>query len=188
MVRLIDGEIRKGMKIRLMSNNQVYEVDSVGALSPKMKELDQLSAGEVGFIIATIKVVADTKIGDTITGYQNPTAIPYPGFQEVKPMVFAGLYPVEPNQYEARPQKLPERFVLFTNRKWRSANAAAFLASPHKIIRAPGRVIITPRRCRSPDRWGDPGHAFPSQPILQIEADFMREFVGVILKLWEKRR
>ena len=86
MVRLIDGEIRKGMKIRLMSNNQVYEVDSVGALSPKMKELDQLSAGEVGFIIATIKVVADTKIGDTITGYQNPTAIPYPGFQEIKPM------------------------------------------------------------------------------------------------------
>ena len=100
MVRLIDGEIFKGMKIRLMSNNQVYEVDSVGALSPKMKELDRLSAGEVGFIIANIKVVADTKIGDTITGHQNPTAIPYPGFQEVKPMVFAGLYPVEPNQYE----------------------------------------------------------------------------------------
>ena len=90
MVRLIDGEIAKGMKIRLMSNNQVYEVDSVGALSPKMKELDRLSAGEVGFIIANIKVVADTKIGDTITGHQNPTADAYPGFQEVKPMVFAG--------------------------------------------------------------------------------------------------
>jgi GTP-binding protein LepA len=100
MVRLIDGEVTKGTKIRLMSNNQVYEVDSVGALSPKMKELDRLSAGEVGFMIANIKVVADTKIGDTVTSHQTPTAIPYPGFQEIKPMVFAGLYPVEPNQYE----------------------------------------------------------------------------------------
>jgi GTP-binding protein LepA len=100
MVRLIDGEIAKGMKIRLMSNNQVYEVDNVGALSPKMKELEKLSAGEVGFIIANIKVVADTKIGDTITGHQNPTAMAYPGFQEIKPLVFAGLYSTEPNQYE----------------------------------------------------------------------------------------
>jgi GTP-binding protein LepA len=100
MVRLIDGEITKGMKIRLMSNNQVYEVDNVGALSPKMKDLDKLSAGEVGFIIANIKVVADTKIGDTITGHQNPTATAYPGFQEIKPLVFAGLFSTEPNQYE----------------------------------------------------------------------------------------
>src|SRR5512138_2837907 len=78
MVRLIDGEIMKGMKIRLMSNNQVYEVDSVGALSPKMKELDRLSAGEVGFMIANIKVVADTKIGDTVTSHQTPTPVPFP--------------------------------------------------------------------------------------------------------------
>jgi GTP-binding protein LepA len=101
MARLIDGEIRKGMKIRLMSNNQVYEVDSVGVLTPKMKEIESLSAGEVGYIIANIKVVSDTKIGDTITGHANPTAQPFPDFQEIKPMVFAGLYPVEPNQYES---------------------------------------------------------------------------------------
>jgi GTP-binding protein LepA len=101
MARLIDGEVRKGMKIRLMSNNQVYEVDNVGVLTPKMKEVDCLFAGEVGYIIANIKVVSDTKIGDTITGHANPTAAPFPDFQEIKPMVFAGLYPVEPNQYEA---------------------------------------------------------------------------------------
>ena len=65
-----------------------------------MKEIDRLSAGEVGFIIANIKVVADTKIGDTITEPTNPPAAAFPGFQEIKPMVFAGLYPVEPNQYE----------------------------------------------------------------------------------------
>lgn len=101
MVRMIDGEIRKGIRIQLMSNKQVYQVDNVGVLSPKMREVDSLSAGEVGYIIANIKVVADTKIGDTITAQDNPTSTPFPGFQEIKPMVFAGLYPVEPNQYEA---------------------------------------------------------------------------------------
>src|SRR5437588_7594584 len=88
------------MKIRLMSNGQVYPIESVGVLNPKMKELDRLSAGEVGYIIANIKVVADTKIGDTITDNANPTAAAFPGFQEIKAMVFAGLYTVEPNQYE----------------------------------------------------------------------------------------
>jgi GTP-binding protein LepA len=83
-----------------MSNGQVYQVDAVGALTPKAKELDRLSAGEVGYLVANIKVVADTKIGDTITEHDKPTAAAFPGFQEIKPMVFAGLYPVEPNQYE----------------------------------------------------------------------------------------
>jgi GTP-binding protein LepA len=101
LIRVMDGEIHKGMKIRLMSNGQVYQVESVGALSPKMKELDRLTAGEVGYLIANIKVVADTKIGDTITDNANPTAAAFPGFQEIKAMVFAGLYTVEPNQYEA---------------------------------------------------------------------------------------
>jgi len=100
LVRLIDGKLHKGMKIRLMSNGQVYQVDNVGVLSPKMREVDILSAGEVGYVIANIKVVADTKIGDTITEHDRPTATAFPGFQEIKPMVFAGLYPVEPNQYE----------------------------------------------------------------------------------------
>jgi GTP-binding protein LepA len=101
LVRVIDGEVHKGMKIRLMSNGQVYQVDNVGVLTPKMKEVDRIATGEVGFIVANIKVVADTKIGDTITEQDRPTAVPFPGFQEIKPMVFAGLYPVEPNQYEA---------------------------------------------------------------------------------------
>jgi GTP-binding protein LepA len=100
MVRLIDGVVKKGMKIRLMSNNQVFDVLEVGALSPKMKEIDRLSAGEVGYVIANIKVISDTKIGDTMTEANNPTATAFPDFQEIKAMVFAGLYTVEPNQYE----------------------------------------------------------------------------------------
>ncbi|MEW5978708.1 MAG: translation elongation factor 4 [Acidobacteriota bacterium] len=101
LVRVIDGTLKVGMKIRLVSNSQAYEVEKVGVSTPKMQEVDQLSVGEVGFVIANIKRVADTKIGDTITEDARPTAVPFPGFQEIKPMVFSGLYPIEPNQYEA---------------------------------------------------------------------------------------
>ena len=101
LVRLIDGTIKPGMKIRLVSNGQTYEVEKVGVSTPKMQEVDQLSVGEVGFVVANIKKVSDTKIGDTITEDARPTTVPFPGFQEIKPMVFSGLYPIEPNQYEA---------------------------------------------------------------------------------------
>jgi GTP-binding protein LepA len=101
LVRVIDGTLSVGMKVRLVSNSQVYEVEKVGVLTPKMQEIDQLSVGEVGFVVANIKKVSDTKIGDTITDDARPTPVPFPGFQEIKPMVFSGLYPIEPNQYEA---------------------------------------------------------------------------------------
>ena len=100
LVRVIDGTLKVGMRIRLLSNGQAYDVEKVGILTPKLQEVDQLSVGEVGFVIANIKRVADTQIGDTITDDSNPTSDPFPEFQEVKPMVFSGLYPIEPNQYE----------------------------------------------------------------------------------------
>ncbi len=100
MVRVIDGELRKGMKIRLMAKGRDFEVEDLGVLTPKPREIDRLGAGEVGFIVANIKTVADVSIGDTITDAARPTTEAFPGFQEVKPMVFAGIYPVEPNQYE----------------------------------------------------------------------------------------
>jgi GTP-binding protein LepA len=100
LVRVIDGTLRVGMKIRLVSNGQVYEIEKVGVLTPKMEEINELSVGEVGFVVANIKKVSDTKIGDTITEDSRPTTVPFPGFQEIKPMVFSGLYPIEPNQYE----------------------------------------------------------------------------------------
>jgi len=101
LVRVIDGTLKVGMKIRLVSNGQVYDVEKVGVLTPKMQDVEQLSVGEVGFVVAKIKRVSDTKIGDTITDDSRPTTVPFPGFQEIKPMVFSGLYPIEPNQYEA---------------------------------------------------------------------------------------
>ncbi len=101
LVRVIDGTLRAGMKIRLVSNGRAYEVERVGVQTPKMEAVAELSAGEVGFVIANIKKVSDTQIGDTLTEDANPTRVPFPGFQEIKPMVFSGLYPIEPNQYSA---------------------------------------------------------------------------------------
>ncbi len=100
MVRLIDGELKRGMKIRLMAQSRDYYVEDLGVLTPKPRPIDRLGAGEVGFIVANIKTVADVSIGDTVTETARPTTEPFPGFQEIKPMVFAGLYPIEPNQYE----------------------------------------------------------------------------------------
>ncbi|MBL8172142.1 MAG: elongation factor 4 [Acidobacteria bacterium] len=100
MVRVIDGELRRGMKIKLMAKGTTHEVEDLGVLTPKPRPIDKLGVGEVGFIVANIKTVADVSIGDTVTEAARPTTEPFPGFQEIKPMVFAGVYPVESHQYE----------------------------------------------------------------------------------------
>ena len=99
LVRMVDGVMRPGMKIRLVAAAQEYEVEQVGVFVPKPEVADGLGVGEVGFLIANIKNVADAKIGDTVTEAKRRTTSPFPGFQEMKPMVFAGLYPVESHQY-----------------------------------------------------------------------------------------
>jgi GTP-binding protein LepA len=99
LTRVIDGVMRAGMKIRLMAKGQEYIIDQVGVFSPKPTPIDELGAGEVGFIFAGIKTVTDASIGDTITEAARPTLEPFPGFKESKPMVFAGLYPVEGSEY-----------------------------------------------------------------------------------------
>jgi GTP-binding protein LepA len=99
VIRVIDGSIRPGMKIRLMAQGQDYEALQLGVFSPKATEVGELGVGEVGFLVANIKNVGDAKIGDTITETARPTVEPFPGFKELKPMVFAGLYPVEGHQY-----------------------------------------------------------------------------------------
>ncbi len=99
LVRVMDGTVKPGQKIKLWSTDAVYDVQSVGVFTPKMVERRQLAQGEVGYIIAGIKRVADAKIGDTITDGLIPAAHPLPGYKEVKPMVFAGLYPVNSDDY-----------------------------------------------------------------------------------------
>ena len=100
LVRVIDGAMKKGDKIRLMESRTEHEILKVGVFSPHTVAVDELTAGEVGFITASIKVVADAKVGDTITHVRNPTAHALPGFKDVKPMVFSGLYPIDSGDYE----------------------------------------------------------------------------------------
>ena len=100
LFRVIDGAIRSGMKIRFFNAGRDYQVETLGVNRPRPTPIDQLGVGEVGFLIASIKAVADVQIGDTVTEAARPTNEPFPGFQEIKPMVFAGLYPVDANQYE----------------------------------------------------------------------------------------
>ncbi len=100
LFRVIDGVIRPGMKIRFMTAGRDHQVDTLGVNRPRPTPIDMLSAGEVGFLTASIKAVADVQIGDTITETARPTTEPFPGYQEIKPMVFAGLFPVDADQYE----------------------------------------------------------------------------------------
>jgi GTP-binding protein LepA len=99
LTKVIDGVMKPGMKIRLMALGQEHEVEQMGVFSPKPVPVESLGVGEAGFIICNIKTVADAKIGDTITAVDRPTTTPFPGFKELKPMVFAGLYPVEGSKY-----------------------------------------------------------------------------------------
>jgi GTP-binding protein LepA len=100
-VRILDGQVTAGTRVLLMSNGKVYEVQQVGVFTPRMLKVDALSAGEVGFITAGIKRVADSRVGETITEAASPTAAALPGFREAKPMVFSGLYPLEDTEYQA---------------------------------------------------------------------------------------
>ena len=99
LVRVVDGSVRPGMKLRLMAAAHDCEVEQVGVFAPKPEPVDALGVGEVGFIIANVKNVSDARVGDTVTEAARPTADPFPGFRQMKPMVFAGLYPVESHAY-----------------------------------------------------------------------------------------
>jgi GTP-binding protein LepA len=99
LVRVVDGTVRPKMKIKLHSTGAVYEVQSVGVFTPKMQQTAELTQGEVGCIIAGIKRVSDAKIGDTVMDANSPAEAPLPGYKEVKPMVFAGIYPVDSDSY-----------------------------------------------------------------------------------------
>jgi GTP-binding protein LepA len=100
LVRVFDGRIRAGMKINMMAMGNTFEVFQVGVFTPKMEPVTELTSGEVGYIIAGIKSVTETKIGDTITDAQNPVSEPCPGYKDIKPLVFCGFYPTSTHQYE----------------------------------------------------------------------------------------
>ena len=100
LVRVIDGNLKKGMEIKMMSNNSKHVIEKVGVFTPKAKDVDKISSGEIGFIITGIKNLSDTKVGDTICDSSNSVEKPLPGFKPSKPVVFCGLFPVDNSEYQ----------------------------------------------------------------------------------------
>ena len=99
-IRVMEGEIKDRMKIKMMNNNKIFEVSEIGTFQPQMTKVSTLAAGEVGYLVAGVKNVKDTQVGDTITSAERPAEMALPGYQRANPMVYCGLYPVDSNEYE----------------------------------------------------------------------------------------
>src|SRR5512142_1449553 len=218
LIRVIDGSISPKVKIRLMVAGQDFEVEQVGVFSPKPTAVDVLGVGEVGFVVANIKNVADARIGDTITESARPTAEPYPGFKESKSMVFAGLYPVEGHQYPELREALEKLRLNDSSFHFEPETSAAlgfgfrcgFLGLLHMdvvqerlereynmdlVTTAPGvlyRVTTTDgvvEEIDSPAKLPDPGRiAKIEEPVITAMILTPAEFVGGILQLCQDKR
>ena len=218
VVRVIDGVLRPGMKIRLMAEGQDYESLQVGVFNPKAAEIGELGVGEVGFLVANIKKISDAKIGDTITETGRPTKEPFPGFKELKPMVFAGLYPVEGHQYPELRDALEKLRLNDASFFYEPETSAAlgfgfrcgFLGLLHMeivqerlereynmdlVTTAPGvlyRVTTTDgvvQEIDSPAKLPDAGRiAVIEEPVITAMILTPAEFVGGILQLCQDKR
>src|SRR5438067_12574553 len=218
LVRVFEGTLRKGQKIRLWSNGRVFDVEALGVLTPKPVEIGELRAGEVGFLIANIKNVADTKIGDTITDDTNPALEPLPGFEDIKPMVFAGLYTVDAHEHTRLREALDKLRLNDSSFFFEPESSVAlgfgfrcgFLGLLHMeiiqerlerefnlelITTAPGvRYQITKTdgevvEIENPSRW--PGVSEISkteEPVIMATILTNEEYVGSIYKLVEEKR
>src|SRR5215213_9769050 len=218
MIRVVEGTVRAGDKVLFMSSKRTYPVNELGVFTPKPGPVDVLTVGEVGFFYAGIKDLIQAQIGDTITLADRPTATPYPGFQEIKPMVFAGLYPVSADDYEDlrdAVDKLRLNDASFTFEPESSGALGfgfrcGFLGLLHMeiiqarlerefdldlITTAPGVRYIAhtsdgkSHEIDSPSKLPDPGKLeFLEEPYITATLVSRADFVGGILGLAEERR
>ena len=218
LTRIVDGTLRKGQKIRLWSNGKAYEVEGLGFQSPKPVTCDELTAGEAGFVFANIKTVSDAQVGDTITDDASPAAEPLPGFQEIKPMVFAGLYPVESHEHGLLRDALEKLRLNDSAFSFEPENSVAlgfgfrcgFLGLLHLeivqerlerefkidlITTAPGvRYRLTTTggdviEVDNPQKFPDPSSIQQTEePIIDATVITREEYIGEILKLLEEKR
>jgi GTP-binding protein LepA len=218
LMRILDGRMRLGQKIRLMANGQVFEVEGLGYQAPKATACDELQAGEVGYLYANIKTVSDAKIGDTITDHENPATEPLPGFEVIKPMVFAGLYPVESHEHGLLRDALEKLRLNDSAFNFEPENSVAlgfgfrcgFLGLLHLeivqerlerefnidlITTAPGvRYRITANsgeviEVDNPTKFPDPSAIKQiEEPIIDASVLTQEEYIGGILKLMEDKR
>ena len=218
LTRVFEGTLRKGMKIRLWSNGKTFDVETLGVLTPKPVEIDELKAGEVGFMIANIKTVTDSKVGDTITDDARPAIEALPGFQEIKPMVFAGLYTVDAHEHTALREALEKLRLNDSSFFFEPESSAAlgfgfrcgFLGLLHMeiiqerlerefaldlITTAPSvryRIIKTDGEVievDNPSRWPEQSEIGKiEEPVITATILSNEEYVGGILKLVEEKR
>jgi GTP-binding protein LepA len=218
LTRVFQGTLRKGERIRLWSNNRVFDIEALGVMTPKPVDVDELKAGEAGFLIANIKNVADSKIGDTITDDANPAFDALPGFEEIKPMVFAGLYTVDAHEHTRLREALEKLRLNDSSFFFEPESSAAlgfgfrcgFLGLLHMeiiqerlerefalelITTAPSvRYKITKTdgeliEVDNPSRWPDPSLIEKvEEPVILATILTNEEYVGGILKLVEEKR
>jgi GTP-binding protein LepA len=218
LARVVHGRMKRGQKIRLWSNGRVFEVETLGVLTPKPVEVDELVAGEVGFLFANIKNVADSKIGDTITDDSRPAIEPLPGFTEIKPMVFAGLYTVDAHEHTQLREALEKLRLNDSSFFFEPESSVAlgfgfrcgFLGLLHMeiiqerlerefslnlITTAPGvryRITTTERKVievDNPTKWPSQSEiAKIEEPVILATILTNEEYVGGILKLVEEKR
>ena len=218
LVRVMQGTMRKGQRIRLMSNGKSFEVESMGVLMPKPVEIGVLTAGEVGFFAATIKNVGDTKIGDTVTEEARPATAQLPGFEDIKPMVFAGLYTVDSHEHTLLRDALEKLRLNDSSFFFEPESSVAlgfgfrcgFLGLLHMeiiqerlereyeldlITTAPGvryHITLTDGsvlEVDNPSRWPEPTNIDEiREPVITAKILTNEEYVGGILKLVEEKR
>ncbi|MDH3403902.1 MAG: translation elongation factor 4 [Acidobacteriota bacterium] len=218
LIRVIDGEVRPGDKVELMASGRTYPVDELGVFTPKPKAVDKLGVGEVGFLFAGIKDLIQAKIGDTVTHADRPTARPLPGFREVKPMVFAGLFPLGSDDYEPLRDAVDKLRLNDASFSFEPESSTAlgfgfrcgFLGLLHLeivqarlerefdldlITTAPGvryRVHTSAGEVvavTNPSQLPDAGRiAFMEEPYIEATIITRADFVGGILALAEERR
>ncbi|MGA3335359.1 MAG: translation elongation factor 4 [Terracidiphilus sp.] len=218
LARVMQGTMRKGQRIRFMSNGTSYEIESMGVLCPKPVEIGELAAGEVGFFAATIKNVGDTKIGDTITDDAHPAAAALPGFENIKPMVFSGLYTVDAHEHTLLRDALEKLRLNDSSFFFEPESSVAlgfgfrcgFLGLLHMeiiqerlereyqldlITTAPGvryHITLTDGReleVDNPSRWPEPQSiASIREPVIAAKILTNEEYVGGIFKLVEEKR
>jgi GTP-binding protein LepA len=218
LARVVHGRLRQGQKVRFMSNGRTFLIDTLGVLTPKPVPIQELTAGEVGFFTATIKNVADTKIGDTVTDDEHPAAEQLPGFQEIMPMVFAGLYTVDSHEHTLLRDALEKLRLNDSSFFFEPESSVAlgfgfrcgFLGLLHMeiiqeriereynldlITTAPGvryRITLTSGEVvevENPSRWPEPTNIEQiEEPVINAMILTNEEYVGGILKLVEEKR
>ncbi|GGE14470.1 elongation factor 4 [Marinithermofilum abyssi] len=217
-IRVVDGTIKKGMKVRMMATGKEFEVTEVGVFAPRPVARDELSVGEVGFMVASIKNVKDTRVGDTITDANNPAPEPLPGYRKINPMVFCGMYPVDSSDYDDLREALEKLELNDASLRYEPETSSAlgfgfrcgFLGLLHMeiiqerierefniplITTAPSVVYRVFKTDGTQLDIENPTHMPPQQEIDHVEEPYVKasimvpnDYVGAVMELCQTKR